>query len=371
MQVSKVPKGISRKIEWVTPKLIAKVEFLEMTRDGVLRHASFKGLCEDKKTFTLSHPDKVLYPKEGLTKLDIASYYESIAELILPYIINRPLMVLRCPSGKLEDCFYQKHVNKTVASGIHSVDIVERGKPNIHISIHNLEGLVGLVQMGVLEIHAWGANNKHLEKPDWIVFDLDPAPQVKWGEVIECAFLLRQFLDSLSLKSFVKTTGGKGLHVVVPIRPHLMWNEIQAFTKQIADILVALHPDKYIATMSKAKRSGKIFIDYLRNTRGATAIAPYSTRAKVSASVAVPLAWEELSTKIKPDSFDVKNLNKRLKPLKEDPWKDFFKTRQTITVKMRKEVSRLIHLLLNGTNAQTSSLHGCLLLPTSSRTINN
>lgn len=351
------PEKNTRHIHWLQPTLVAEIEFLSITSEGLLRHPSFKGLRMDKRAtaVNLEEPkdmpkqnepssklvkftnlDKVLYPKLGTTKKNLITYYESVAELILPHIKNRPLTLVRCPHGAAAKCFYQKHYNESVPKSLKEVLIEENGGVEPYIYLNNVDGLLGIVQMGVLELHPWGSTIKNVEKPDRIIFDLDPAPDVPWVEVIATANLLRQFLEQLGLISFVKTTGGKGLHVVVPIRATLDWDEIKDFTKRIADLIVELNPKKYIATMSKAKRVGKVFIDYLRNSRGATSIAPYSTRAKPNATIAMPLYWDELTTKIHSDSFTIDNVNKRLKSLKGDPWEDMLKTKQSITIKIRK-----------------------------------
>jgi bifunctional non-homologous end joining protein LigD len=346
------PSKITKTMHWLTPKLVAEIAYLAMTHEGVLRHPAFKGLREDKPakevtleladaqqeaTMQLTNLDRVLYPEQGLTKGDLLTYYESIADWILPYIKDRPLTVVRCPDN-YKECFYQKRMNETVPSVIKSVMVMEHGKKQAYLTIDNREGLLGLVQMGVLEIHPWGSSNEAIEKPNWMVFDLDPAPDVAWKEVVVCAQLMQQFFDFLKLKTFVKTTGGKGLHVVIPIKPDLMWQEIRDITKRIAEAIVAIDPGKYIATMSKAKRKGKIFIDYVRNTRGATAIAPYATRARLHAPVAMPIAWQQLSSDLRSDSFTMTNAVAYLQHLKTDPWQEFFQVQQAITRKMRKEL---------------------------------
>lgn len=280
--------------------------------------------------------DRVFYPKQGITKGDLVEYYQLVEKFILPHVANRPLTLVRCPSGHQANCFYQKHFTDSIPKTLKSIPILEHGAYEPYIYINNVQGLMGLVQIGVLEIHPWGSRNSHLEKPDRIIFDLDPSPEIKWHEVIECARVINQFLTYLGLKNYVKTTGGKGLHIVIPIQPTRSWEVIGQMSKRIADMMVEIHPTKYIATMSKAKRRGKIFIDYLRNVRGATAIAAYSTRARDNAPIAVPLTWEELSPKIKSDTFNIKNIKKRLNSLKTDPWQNFFKTKQSITDKILK-----------------------------------
>lgn len=351
------PEKNTHHIHWLQPVLVAEIEFLSITTEGLLRHPSFKGLRMDKKAtavnlevpkdmsnraeptskvVSFTNLNKVLYPKTGITKQDLIAYYENIAELIIPHIKNRPLTLVRCPHGAQAKCFYQKHYNASVPKALKEVEIEENNGYEPYIYLNNLDGLFGIVQMGVLELHPWGSTIKNIDKPDRITFDLDPAPDVPWKEVIQTANLLRQFLEQLGLVSFVKTTGGKGLHVVVPIRASLDWEEVKDFTKRIADLIVELNPNKYIATMSKAKRVGKVFIDYLRNSRGATSIAPYSTRAKPNATIAMPLYWDELTTKIHSDSFTIENVNTRLKAIKSDPWQDMLKTKQSITIKMKK-----------------------------------
>jgi bifunctional non-homologous end joining protein LigD len=224
---------------------------------------------------------------------------------------------------------------------LHPVDISQEGKPEYNVAIDDLAGLIALVQMGVLEIHTWGSRARQLERPDRLIFDLDPDPSVQWPQVVVAAREVRLVLEELGLTSFLKTTGGKGLHVVVPIQPRVGWDDAKAFCHAIADLMTRAAPDRYIATMSKAARKGKIFIDYLRNGRGATAIAPYSTRAREMATVSAPISWEELSPKLRSDQFTIENLPARLRKLKKDPWADFASTRQSITAAMRKRLASL------------------------------
>jgi bifunctional non-homologous end joining protein LigD len=358
------PERITKDIHWVRPSLVAEIEYLEMTSDGILRHPSFKGLRQDKnpKNVILEIPreasamdskdvsskpkensrftnlSRVFYPEQGITKQNLLDYYELVADWILPHIKDRPLTLVRCPSGNHENCFYQKHMNERVPKGIKKIPITEHGKAEPYIYLDSLEGLQGLVQLSVLEIHPWGSTIENIEYPDRIIFDLDPAPDVEWDEVVQCAKLLREFLNFLELKSYVKTTGGKGLHIVIPIMPTLSWKEVRNITKRMADLIVELKPQKYIATMSKTKRKGKIFIDYIRNTRGSTAIGAYSTRAKSEATIAVPLTWEELDSNIRSDTFNVLNIKERLNRLKKDPWVGFFKTKQSLNDKLVKKL---------------------------------
>jgi bifunctional non-homologous end joining protein LigD len=363
----------ARGVHWVEPRLVAEVEYTERTEEGILRHPSFKGLREDKpadevhpetpeptpkakpaaaaarkRSMTsssgdskiagvqLSNPDKVLYPDQGVTKLDLAHYYESIADHILPYVAGRPLSLVRCPMGRQAKCFFQKHVKDSTPPQIHPVKVQERSGIAEYIGINDLSGLIALVQMGVLEIHPWGSRADKVDYPDQIIFDLDPDPSVTWEGVVTAALELKELLESFEYQVFVKTSGGKGLHIVMPVTRHADWNEVKAFSKAVAEEMVRRAPDRYIATMSKAKRVGKIFVDYLRNGRGATSVAAYSSRARQGAPVSAPIFWEELTPKLSPQAWNVENLPARLKTLKKDPWAEFFSVRQSITANVRK-----------------------------------
>lgn len=368
------PKSERRGVHWVSPELVAEVEFTEFTRDGRLRHPSFQGLREDKparavtrevptdpptrerlesprlrtpqfeSTVRLTHPDKVLYPDRGLTKRDIAEYYARIAERMLPHVVERPLMLVRCPEGRRKSCFYQKHAQRGLPEPIRVVPIREEAKTASYTYVENVEGLLALTQMGVLEIHTWGARVGDVEHPDLLVFDLDPDPEVPWPEVTEGARLVRDLFHRLDLEAFVKTTGGKGLHVCVPLRPRLGWDEIKLFCKTLAEGVARLLPARYVATMAKAKRRGKIFVDYLRNARGATFIAPYSTRARPGAPVATPVFWEELDA-VRPDGFTVENLPRRLATLRADPFAELAKLRQNLTESRVRALERALSSL--------------------------
>jgi bifunctional non-homologous end joining protein LigD len=371
--VATLPKGTTiRDVHWVAPKLVAEIGFTERTADGVLRHPTFIGLRADKAArevvrespvstaaaassatdsspagkdgattiagIRLSKPDKVLYPDAGLTKLDLARYYEAVAEQALPHLTGRPLSLLRCPEGYTGECFFQKHQSGGMPPSIQRIEIAEKAGTEISLYVKDLAGLIGLVQMGVLEIHPWGSTIARVETPDRLTFDLDPDVGLSWKRVVEGAVELRKLLDSLGLRSFLKTTGGKGLHVVVPVAPRLAWDEAKAFTKQVTERLVAAAPDRYTATLAKKARHGKIFIDYLRNGRGATAVGAYSARARAGATVSTPIAWDELASGTRSDEFTIKTLPKRLAELRADPWQDFLATKQSITAAMRKAV---------------------------------
>lgn len=369
------PRESGAEVRWVDPQLVAQIQFTGWTTDRVLRHPSFLGLREDKtaravglpeslqptqeppvvaetskpfpkKThrkssrakeavttvdYPLTNPGRILYPEVGLTKLQLASYYQQVAEWILPYLSDRPLSLLRCPEGQAKTCFFQKHAAAGTPDVLRRIGIKEKNGNEIYLIADDLPGLLSLAQMGVLEIHLWGSRGDRIEQPDWLVFDLDPAPDVAWKEVVTAAHLLRELLGNLKLETFVKVTGGKGVHIVAPLSPRRAdWDAVKLFTQQIAQGLAEQYSDRFVAKMSKAARRGKIFIDYLRNDRGSTAIAPYSTRAKGNATVSVPLRWEELTPKMRPDQWTVENVPKRLASLKRDPWEGFFDVKQSL-----------------------------------------
>jgi bifunctional non-homologous end joining protein LigD len=271
----------------------------------------------------LTHPDRMLWEMQGLTKLRLAEFYAEIADWILPHVVNRPLALVRCPSGSQKACFFQKHASAGLDEAVRRIAVPHGEGTEEVIAVDGLPGLIGLVQAGVLELHPWGSTLDRIEQPDRLVFDFDPGENVAWEAVIEGAREIRDRLDSEGLSSFVKTTGGKGLHVVVPLLPKADWAAVRAFAKKLAGAMAADRPDRYTATLAKRARTGRIFIDYLRNGRGATAVAVYSTRARSGAPVSTPLAWDELSPQILPNHFTVANLPGRLSTLDTDPWKDF------------------------------------------------
>jgi bifunctional non-homologous end joining protein LigD len=343
------PRGAeARGVTWVEPRLVAEVEFSEFTGDGRLRHPRFKGLREDKPgraprrerpepvpapsqpslELRLTNPDKVLYPEQGITKRELAEHYLAVAERMLPHVAGRPLMLLRCPEGRRKSCFFYKHPGEGVPEAIRRVRVEEQDGPAEYGVIDDLEGLIGLVQLGALEIHTWGSRADRYDKADLLVLDLDPDPEVDWARVVGAAQLLRRLFDELELESFVKTTGGKGLHVCVPLEARNTREEVKEFAHAVARALVHFAPDEYVATMSKAKRRGKIFVDYLRNSPGATFVAPYSTRARPGAPIATPVFWSELSN-VGPASFTLRNFAERL--LVEDPWRKLPSVRQRLS----------------------------------------
>jgi bifunctional non-homologous end joining protein LigD len=343
-----LPQGAEKGVVWVEPRLVAEVEFSDWTHDNLVRQASFKGLRDDKPPseivreaggkgaagkppknpeVRLTHPERILWPEEGITKQGLADYYTDIADWILPHIAGRVLSLVRCPSGTGEKCFYAKHAWAGLTDAVKRVDV---GEKEPMLVINDLKGLLELVQAGVVEIHPWGSRYERLEQPDRLIFDLDPGEGVRWGDMIGAALHMGDLLKRIGLASFVKTTGGKGLHVVVPVEPSLDWDEAKAFTASVAEGMARESPDRYVAVMSKRVRRGRIFVDYLRNGRGATAVAAYSTRALPRASVSTPLSWDELSENLRSDHFTLSNIRHRLEFLKDDPWADFFKLRQRI-----------------------------------------
>ncbi len=269
---------------------------------------------------TLTHPDRVLFRDQAITKLGLARYYEAVADWMVPHVADRPLSIVRCPEGERGACFYQKHAAPGVPKQVKRVRIRESGGGTAsYLYVDDLAGVVALAQIGVLEIHPWGTRVERLERPDRLVLDLDPAPGLPWARVVEAAEEARALLNDLGLVSFVKTTGGKGLHVVVPLRPEAGWDALRALGEGIGAEMTRRAPDRYTINPLKAARRGRIFIDYLRNVRGATAVAAYSPRAKRGAPVSTPLAWSELSAKTRPEAFTVETVPKRLAALRKDP----------------------------------------------------
>jgi len=279
----------------------------------------------------ITHPDRVVFQDQGITKRDLAEYYAAVAEWMLPHLVRRPLTLVRCPAGMGKRCFYQKQPPQGLPESVKRLPIRFKEGPSVGVYVEDLQGLLALVQFGVLEVHAWQATVDQIEHPDRIVFDLDPGPNVAWSNVVAAALLVRDFLKELSLVSFVKTTGGKGLHVVVPIEPRRPWSEVKEFTKAVANALLGADPKHYTLSMSKAARPGKIFVDYLRNERGATAVVAYSTRARPGAPVSLPLDWRELRKTRAAHTATVENVLPRLRKRVRDPWNEFLKIRQTIT----------------------------------------
>lgn len=282
-------------------------------------------------TQNLTHASRVLYPATQIRKRDLAGYYSNVAAWLLPHARHRPLMLLRCPQGIEEECFFQKHPSGAPLVGVEVTSVEEREKRAEYMSLVDIAGLGSLVQLDTLEIHTWGSRKDALELPDRLVFDLDPAPDVEFGRVVSAAKELRDALDGVGLRSFAMATGGRGLHVVLPLRPKCDWELAKDFCRSVADGMAALAPETYTSSPRKDARHDRIFIDYLRNARGATSICPYSTRARTGAPVATPLAWRELTPRLKSNRYHVKNVLRRLAALSKDPWAGYFDVEQSLS----------------------------------------
>jgi bifunctional non-homologous end joining protein LigD len=379
--IEKISTADRRGALWIKPTLVAQVRFATWTSDNLVRQAAFLGLREDKsptevtreeptvaprpkhalttsnraKSATalsktglnvsirstkqgsistkmrLTHPEKVLDPESGLTKQQLADYYEAVADRMLPHIADRPLSLVRCPEGAGKPCFFQKHVNSMLPKGIDSVDVPDKktGVPEPYITLNTPEALISLAQLGVLEIHPWGSRNNDLEHPDRLILDLDPDESLPWSTLTEAATEVRKRLKKLGLESFLKLTGGKGLHIVAPIQPTLTWPEIKDLSHKFVLSMERDNPSLYLTKMTRSARAGKIYLDYLRNERGATAVAPYSPRARLGAHVSLPLNWSALRDLDRP-VFSVHDLDSWRNRLRTDPWKAILSTTQLL-----------------------------------------
>ncbi|UDF05300.1 DNA ligase D [Asticcacaulis sp. AND118] len=381
---SDIPAEFKRGAHWVQPRLVAEVQFGEWTSDGRLRHPSFQGLREDKpaedihrdtaisraevrKTETapirekperrpatsrkavkaevggvaISSPDRVVFPGTDSTKKDVAEYYLSIADHILPHIAGRPISMIRCPEGIGGQCFFQRHLSRADIPHVKDTGIRVKGKEDDYVMIEDEKGLINLTQWGVMEIHPWGCMAADPDRPDRMIFDLDPDPEAKWADVIAGAAEVRERMAEFDLQSFLKTTGGKGLHVVIPIRPEHDWDAIKAFTRAIAESMAHDSPDRFVAQASKAKRKGRIFVDYLRNDHTATAVAPYALRARPGAPAAMPIPWDELTLKLDPARYTLENAPLHLSKRQTDPWADMLVVRQALSSRFLKALDIL------------------------------
>jgi bifunctional non-homologous end joining protein LigD len=318
-----------RDVTWVQPRLVAEVAFRGWAKEGLLRQASFQRIRDDKEvddvgdqdTPRLSSPDKLVYPADGITKQQVADYYAAVASRLLPEVERRPLSLLRCPDGLKGQCFFQKHHADSLGDGVHAVGIRQKdGSDEDYVYIDDIEGLLDLVQMNTLELHPWGSRIEDVERPDRLVFDLDPGEGVTWAAIKAGARDVRDRLEEIGLESFLRLSGGKGVHVVVPIAPGPDWTEVKAFCEAFADAMASQAPDKYVATASKAKRGGVIFIDWLRNGRGATSVASWSLRARAGAGVAMPLRWDELGRTRSGADYPLARALRRAASLRKDPW---------------------------------------------------
>ncbi len=382
------PRGAdARGVHWLEPSLVAEVQFADWTREGTIRQSVFQGLREDKpaqdvrreraevkvarkgskadkralsaksiaptakdapmrkdeKPITVAgirvtHPSRLVYPELGITKRELVAYYDAVAERILPYVADRPLSLLRCPDGAGAACFFQKHLGAHKNEpGLHGIEVKDKENKGLYVRITDRVGLLMLIQLGAMELHPWASRADKLEHPQFMVFDLDPGEGVVWDRILEAALVLRARLEELGLSSYVRTSGGKGLHVCVPLARKNDWDEVKAFSQALTLDLERREPRKYISVMTKRDRRGKIFVDYLRNGRGATAVATYSTRARASAGIATPLDWRELDKVTGGDMFALPDIAVRLR--RPDPWADFFDTKQLITKAMSRALA--------------------------------
>ncbi len=362
---------------WVKPEMVAQVRFATWTADLQVRQAAFLGLREDKAAsevrrekagpapkkgrgqglgvrgqvaakaemaldrpkIRLTHPEKVLDPASGLTKQQLADYYWAVSERMLPHVAGRALSLVRVPDGIGKQQFYQKHVTSTMPPGFDAADVPDKktGEVEKYVALHTREAIASLAQMSVLEVHPWGSLASDLERPDRLVIDLDPDESLSWRVLADAALDVKKQLKKLGLESWVKTTGGKGLHVVLPIEPELAWPEVKAFCHAFVKVVEKGNPKLYLTVMSKAARTGKIYLDYLRNERGATAVAPYSPRARAMVGVAMPLSWAELEADRRPE-FRVGNFGEWRERLKKDPWAKLLTAEQGITAEARSAV---------------------------------
>lgn len=356
---AEVPAAMAREALWVRPELVAEVQFSTWTADRLVRQASFKGLREDKKPsevrrevaeaapaaepakekaktpaklgFKVTHPDKVVDPETGVTKQALIDYYLAVAPLMLPHVTGRPLSLVRCPNGAGQKCFYQKQLGPGMPPGIGGVKIpnAKGNATETYITVEGEQSLAGLAQMNVLEVHPWGSTNDDLEHPDRIIFDLDPDEAVSWPTLCDSALEVKERLRKLGLESFVKTTGGKGLHVVAPIRQKFGWDKIKALTHAFTMQMEHDNSQLYISKMTKAARKNKIFVDYLRNEREATAVAAYSSRARLGMAAALPLEWSELKGSKAP-RFLIARFAEWSDRLRKDPWKAMLSSEQEV-----------------------------------------
>lgn len=353
-----VPRDIARDAAWITPRLVAQITYTERTSDGYLRHPVYHGLREDKPAkevsldhaepagsdrapeeeqddmiegVRLTHPDRVLYPQQGTTKAGLARYLAEVAPRMLPLVAGRPLTLLRCPSGRGKACFVQRHHAEGMPKDLKPTKIRgSDGEMQVYLSLDDAAGLVSVAQFGGLELHVWGAHRDSVECPERLVFDLDPDEGLDFGDVRSAAREIRDLLSAGGLESFPLLTGGKGIHVIAPIVPERTWSDVEAFARGLARALALASPDRYVAKASKAARKGRIFIDWLRNQRSSTAIAPYSPRAREGAPVATPVGWAELSRIDSAAAYTVESLPRRLARLKAEPWQGYHDLAQTI-----------------------------------------
>jgi len=346
-----VPRTEARGAHWIKPDLVAEIAFAEFTHDDVLRHASFLGLRADKQAsevkreepvpleaaageaplIRITNPDRMIFPEAKATKGELAAYYQTIGPLILPWAGHRPISLVRCPQGRGKHCFFQKHDSGSFGEHVHHVPVREKdGSVEDYLYVDSTEGLLACVQMGTIEFHGWGSRIEDIEKPDRMIFDLDPDTGLDFADVRKAASEIRKMLADIGLVSFAMLSGGKGVHVVVPLTPEAEWPVVKDFAHRFAEALAQAEPDRFVANMAKAKRVGRIFIDYLRNQRGATAVVPYGVRARENAPVAAPVNWDELDDFAKASAFTIRDTRKLLARASSKALRDWGLADQTL-----------------------------------------
>ncbi|MBX8487639.1 DNA ligase D [Pseudomonas cichorii] len=357
-----------RNVQWIEPQLVCEVEFAQWTREGILRHAAFVGLRSDKPAsdivrehsqqvtvpgppkaaknargkvnvagIGISHPERIIDRESKAQKSDLAHFYESIADWILPHLANRPVALLRCPEGVEGEQFFQKHAERLAIPHIHKLDsALDPGHAPL-MEIDTVQALIGATQMGAIEFHTWGATHDRIETPDHLVLDLDPDPALPWRSMIEATQMLLAVLEELGLEAFLKTSGGKGMHIIVPLARQADWDSVKAFAKAIAEFVSRQLPERFTAVMGPKNRVGRIFVDYLRNTRGGSTVTAYSVRARPGLPVSVPISRDELEGLQSARQWHIGNLEQRLRQLGSDPWAGY-RNRQRITQKMWKQL---------------------------------
>ena len=363
-----VPRDIARKAHWVRPELVAEIAYAELTPDGSVRHASFQGMRADKKAsqvvlevpvedtgseldpaigaevasalgVKLSHPDKVMYPGTRITKAHLVAYYAAVADRMLPHLKDRPLSLVRDTDNDLAKTFFQKHALPGMPKSLKSGQLTKiRGTESRILWIEDLAGLIGGVQMNTLEFHVWGSDRHQPDLPERMVFDIDPDEGLSFEDVKRAAVDIRDILGAIGLQSWPLLSGGKGVHVVVPLVPEADWTVVKEFCQNFAELLAKTEPQRFVANMSKARRQGRMFIDYLRNGQGSTAVCPWSTRARAGGTVAVPVTWDELQEIDRANAFDVFSAAARAEG--PDAWDGYFETRQTLTERIQEVIKK-------------------------------
>ena len=275
----------------------------------------------------ISHPDRIIYPKLGFSKLDLVRYYDRVGDLILPHVVDRPLTLVHCPDGLQSACNYMRHRKVWGPGVLRRITIREKTKLGEYLAVDNVEGVIALAQMGVVEIHTWNSTTGDVERPNRLVWDFDPGPRTKWTDVVQAAKAIRTMLDTLGLQSWLKTTGGHGLHVVAPLMPQRQWDECLEFARAVASALARTDPSLYTITFAKQGRESKILIDYLRNNRTNTSVCAYSARAREHGTVSMPIGWPQLKTTLDPERFTVENARRS----RTDPWQAYWTCRQKIS----------------------------------------